>query len=556
MKTYSCSCGASYTSGTKYDSHDWGSWTTTKAATCTDAGTQKHTCSRCSTSATQTIAALGHSYSAQSYSWSVDHSDCTVSFKCSRDSSHSATYSASSTSSTTTTSEVLSSTVYSVSGTYSGASYSASYTEFIHSAILKYNANGGSDAPSSQSASAVSSSSSPSGSSAFAVGSAPTYSGKVFGSWNDGSSDHAVGSSVSVPYGSVVMLDAVWEDKIAFTTVPTASCVVTPNIDYSDDGSVVVQSKSFNTLTIGSSSFVGAASSTWKDPNYRDPPSADYVITITDNLSFKSNDPAWSLSWNVNNASGTGDSDDARLLVAYLGGTTPIGIHHNTTCSLDGEQSCLPSWITYEYGLTQENWETGYFTLTIRPALQQVSENTHGDYWIYFKFGDNRGSFLVKFSVDVDWNGGVIVPEKYSTFVLRLDYGMDGGANNKTFRQICSADTTEYRFSVSGQEVARSGYTFKGWSMTSESQTTDIGEEFPLNIGSAAVLRSVDDNGNSVYTCTIYAVWEQVKTPDPVIPDDLRDILNLLQDPAVLALFVLSCFAIAVVVRVRRQGMY
>ena len=91
--------------------------------------------------------------------------------------------------------------------------------------------------------------------------------------------------------------------------------------------------------------------------------------------------------------------------------------------------------------------------------------------------------------------------------------------------------------------------------MVSVSKTTDIGEEFPLNIGSAAVIKSIDDKGNQVYTCTIYAVWEEVPKPSYAIPDDLRDLLNLLRDPFTLALFVLSCFLVAVIVRVRRQGM-
>ena len=164
-------------------------------------------------------------------------------------------------------------------------------------------------------------------------------------------------------------------------------------------------------------------------------------------------------------------------------------------------------------------------------------------------------SYLVRFDVDVQWAGGVIVPDSYSTFVLRLDYGFGDGVNNKTLRQVLPADATEYRFNVSGTAISRDGFIFKGWSMVSGSKTTDIGEEFPLNIGSAAVIKSIDDEGNPVYTCTIYAVWEEVPKPSYAIPDDLRDLLNLLRDPFILALFVLSCFLVAAIVRVRRQGM-
>ncbi len=99
--TYTCSCGDSYTSGTGYNSHNYvsdgghwsgckyytdkkcsrcgattssyshtshsyGSWVITKAATCTESGTQTRTCSDCGSKDTQTISATGHSY--------VDHS--------------------------------------------------------------------------------------------------------------------------------------------------------------------------------------------------------------------------------------------------------------------------------------------------------------------------------------------------------------------------------------------------------------------------------------------------------------------------------------------------
>ncbi len=40
--------------------HDFGEWTTATAATCTADGSEKHTCSRCGLSETQTIAATGH----------------------------------------------------------------------------------------------------------------------------------------------------------------------------------------------------------------------------------------------------------------------------------------------------------------------------------------------------------------------------------------------------------------------------------------------------------------------------------------------------------------
>lgn len=78
---WQCSvCGANFTDGStaKMDScticnspcangHSWGSWTTTKAASCGVAGSRKRTCLRCSKVETETIAALSHNYQKTSF---------------------------------------------------------------------------------------------------------------------------------------------------------------------------------------------------------------------------------------------------------------------------------------------------------------------------------------------------------------------------------------------------------------------------------------------------------------------------------------------------------
>ena len=57
--------------------HSYGSWTTTKAATCTATGTKTRTCS-CGAKETQTIAALGHSWSTSWSTGSTNHwHECT-----------------------------------------------------------------------------------------------------------------------------------------------------------------------------------------------------------------------------------------------------------------------------------------------------------------------------------------------------------------------------------------------------------------------------------------------------------------------------------------------
>lgn len=53
---------ASYVPGSH--EHTWSAWTTAKAATCTAAGQQKRTCSRCDASETRAVAALGHAWAA------------------------------------------------------------------------------------------------------------------------------------------------------------------------------------------------------------------------------------------------------------------------------------------------------------------------------------------------------------------------------------------------------------------------------------------------------------------------------------------------------------
>lgn len=536
--------------------HSWGSWTVTKVATCTASGSQSHSCSRCSSSETQSISALGHIWTVYSYAWSSDCSECTISFECSRDSSHSSSSTVDSSCRVTEDSAVRSTYAYSVSGTdaSTGVSFSDSRTRYAHCAILKYSSEG-SGVPSQKSAMTMSDSGSPSGLHLFSVGSAPSYSGKIFGTWSDGSDDYSPGSTIVVPFGSVVTLAAVWEDPIRYTTAPTASCFVKPVVDYDDDGSYSLQSR----VSI-SSPVATLGSDTWIDPGYRDPPEADVSIRVTDDLSFKSNDAAYSMRWTLDESSGA-DSDKASMLAFHLGMCKELdGSKYRTGYTYSVEE-CIPSWITWDSGLVNGGMNSGWFDLTIRPALQQVSEDTHGDYWIWFSctyprgLGSETTTFLVEFSVDVSWVGGVIVPEKYSTFILRLDFGLPNGAGNITLRQQLTPEAREYRFPIKDYSAVRDGFTFKGWSMTSGSKATDIGEEFPMNIGSASVMKSLDDKGNSIYTCTIYAVWEENEKPSAVIPDDLRDLLGLLQDPYVLVPFVLVCFLVAAIVRVRRQGM-
>lgn len=302
------------------------------------------------------------------------------------------------------------------------------------------------------------------------------------------------------------------------------------------------------------------ASAEWVDPNYRDPPAADYVINLTDDLSFKSNDPAYSIKWDVGSASGTDNSDDARLFTFLIGTAvydeSSLFWNHGYKYTKD---QVLPSWIVWNASLKGSDPESAYFELTIMPALQQVSEDTHGRYWIWTEItypsglGDKTESFLIQFEVDVAWDGGVIVPDEYVTFTLNLDYGIAGGSNNKTFRQVLPVGTEEYRFPVKDLAVSREGYTFGGWSQTSGSSASDVGDEYPMNINNASVTSKVVD-GRTVYTATLYAVWNPVAPDELELPDLLQDTLDLLSDPYVMILFFVIVFGAAFIVRSRKVG--
>lgn len=62
-KTRTCSiCGHKETQTIAAKGHNFGSWVTTKSATCTVSGTETRTCTNCSYKETQTIVATGHKY--------------------------------------------------------------------------------------------------------------------------------------------------------------------------------------------------------------------------------------------------------------------------------------------------------------------------------------------------------------------------------------------------------------------------------------------------------------------------------------------------------------
>lgn len=90
VRTYTCSCGDSYTEVIPATGHTEVTIPAV-APTCTATGlTEGKKCSVCGTiiTAQQTVAALGHSWNATTYTWSADGKSCTAQRVCSRDSSH------------------------------------------------------------------------------------------------------------------------------------------------------------------------------------------------------------------------------------------------------------------------------------------------------------------------------------------------------------------------------------------------------------------------------------------------------------------------------------
>lgn len=62
IRTYSCSCGDSYTESIAALGHSWGEWTTTTAPTCIVEGVSTRTCSRCGQLQTQSVPLGEHHY--------------------------------------------------------------------------------------------------------------------------------------------------------------------------------------------------------------------------------------------------------------------------------------------------------------------------------------------------------------------------------------------------------------------------------------------------------------------------------------------------------------
>lgn len=286
-----------------------------------------------------------------------------------------------------------------------------------------------------------------------------------------------------------------------------------------------------------------------QDVNYVQPPSADEVFTIT-MTNLKSDDPTQYVVYDK-------DSESAKFFLAYLINRADS---RNSGYSYT-ETHCLPSWITWNVTSVYGDYESAKMTIAISPALQQVSEDTHGDYWIHFRsvypnvFDTEETTFLIKIHLDVKWNGSVIVQDQvHHTYALTFD--SLGGSVSQTYywQVLASEDTGIHYFDTTTAAPTKEGFSFKGWStVNGDSQPNDVSDDFPLVAINADSINSSDPL-NIVYSKTVYAIWEEATYQD--LPDMLRDLVSLLSNPAVLAIIFVLVIAVAYIVRIRRLGMW
>ena len=68
--------------------HVWSDWAVTTEPTCTEAGEETRTCSRCNAQETRPISATGHAWGEVSYVWAEDNSTVTATRTCTHNASH------------------------------------------------------------------------------------------------------------------------------------------------------------------------------------------------------------------------------------------------------------------------------------------------------------------------------------------------------------------------------------------------------------------------------------------------------------------------------------
>ena len=117
---------------TESGQHTWDDGQVTTAATCTENGVMTYTCTTCSDTKTETIAATGHAYGEPVWSW-TDGFEATATFTCANDATHVENVTAEVTSAVTTPAacETTGVRTYTAKVTFGGKEYTDTKTEVI-----------------------------------------------------------------------------------------------------------------------------------------------------------------------------------------------------------------------------------------------------------------------------------------------------------------------------------------------------------------------------------------------------------------------------------------
>ena len=82
IKTFTCSCGATYTETIPAKGHTWDEGVVTTAATCTEAGVKTYTCTVCKATKTEAIEALGHDWNEPTVVYAANGNKGTKTYTC------------------------------------------------------------------------------------------------------------------------------------------------------------------------------------------------------------------------------------------------------------------------------------------------------------------------------------------------------------------------------------------------------------------------------------------------------------------------------------------
>ena len=85
IKTFTCSCGATYTEAIPAKGHIWDDGVVATAATCTEAGVKTYTCTVCNATKPEAIEALGHDWNETTVAYAANGSNGTKTYACRRE---------------------------------------------------------------------------------------------------------------------------------------------------------------------------------------------------------------------------------------------------------------------------------------------------------------------------------------------------------------------------------------------------------------------------------------------------------------------------------------